>query len=286
MNATKTMLALLLLAGASVGQVAATSTRSLVEYECHDCHDPCHDCHDDCHDCHDPCHDCHDDCHDCHHDPEPDYIEFAEAISINEGYSKSVASADGTYTSTNGISDAMAIHFGLFGEAVAHASQDNSAQANTFGAESGSDTFLVANAQDGLWDEECGCYLEEVSYAEVEGVVTSYALSNGGQNAVADAGGVADAKGFNVPFTADIFEGSSAFYAGGSYSEAIPFAGAFTGSGFEEDTNAVYLGFGEGFAEGVALGEAGGYACLGFGCTLADPFPAEEVVVVVDVVEP
>ena len=182
---TKTMLALFLAAAMLVGQIAATSTRSLVEYECHDCHDPCHDCHD-CHECHDPCHDCHD-CHDCHHEPpapEPEpFLEYAEAISTNEGGSSSFANAEGTYTTTGGFSDAAAFHLGTFGAAQAYASQKNSAQAFALFAASGSESNLIASAFDGSYDE--------VSFAEVEGEVNSYTLSDGEQVAIADASGAA-----------------------------------------------------------------------------------------------
>jgi len=283
---TKTMLALFLAAAMLVGQIAATSTRSLVEYECHDCHDPCHDCHD-CHECHDPCHDCHD-CHDCHHEPpapEPEpFLEYAEAISTNEGGSSSFANAEGTYTTTGGFSDAAAFHLGTFGRAEAEAGQTNSAQAFALGSASGSETNLGASAFDGFYDESCDCWIEEVSYAEVGGEVNTYAVSDGFQFANAEADGGAQASGVNVPFTADGFEGSYAGYGGSSYSEANPFAGAYTTSGFDEGTLAVYLGAGDGFAEGDAAGEAGGYACIGFGCTDKGGFPAETVME--EVVEP
>ena len=164
---TKTMLALFLAAAMLVGQIAATSTGSLDEDKCHDCHD----------------------CHDCHHEPEPPapepepFIEYAEAISTNEGGSGSFANAEGTYTTTGGFSDAAAFHLGTFGAAQAYASQKNSAQAFALFAASGSESNLIASAFDGSSDE--------VSFAEVEGEVNSYTLSDGEQVAIADASGAA-----------------------------------------------------------------------------------------------
>lgn len=191
-------------------------------------------------------------------------IVYSEAVSANYGGDRSgeifpsggstaYSDASGTYTKSQGISDATAFHLGPFGAAEAHASQDNSAQAESLFAESGSETILVGNAYDGA---------DDASVTSADGATNTYALSDGLQTATAGAGGaVIGISGIPT------FDGSIAFYGGGSYSEANPYTGAFAQSGFQLGSTPSYLGLGEGYAEGVAFGESGGYACIGYGCT-------------------
>jgi hypothetical protein len=206
-------------------------------------------------------------------------IVYSEAVSANYGGdrsgeifpfggSASYADASGTYAKSWGISDAFALHIGPFGAAEAHASQDNSAETESLFAESGSETILVGNAYDGA---------DDVSVASADGATNTYALSDGLQTATAGAGGAVIGVSGIPPFDGSII----AYYGGGSYSEANPYAGAFAQSGYELDSTPVYLGLGEGYAEGTANGVSNGVGCLGFGCT--DRYPSGDAEIVVSV---